>query len=68
MVRVDVEGLHPEPVRLREERQRIDRRTRRSGRVVALRPGDAARDVLVGQRAEVRRVHAVMTALQIFAY
>ena len=59
-MRVDVEVLHAEPVRLREERQRIDRRALRRRRVVALRPGDAARDLLVRQRPEERRVDAVV--------
>jgi hypothetical protein len=59
MVRVHVEVLHPEAMGLREEGQRVDRLPRLRLRVVgALRVGDAARDLLARERAEILRVHA----------
>ena len=48
MVRVLVEALHARGVSGDEERDRIHRRARRAGRVVALRRGDAACDLLAG--------------------
>src|SRR5664279_846284 len=55
MMRVDVEGLHPELLRRAQEGERIDGCARRSGSVVALRTGDTARHLLAWQRALARR-------------